>query len=59
MDDKILLLVDNEKILFNSSSSCLIENKNKDGYILNVRYVNYYVTESKTLILCLDNTLFR
>ena len=52
MDDKILLLVDDEKILFNSSSSCLIENKNKNGYILNVRYVNYYVTESGNYLNC-------
>ena len=52
MDDKILVLVDNEKVLFNSSSSCLIHNENKDGYLLNVRYVNYYITENGFYINC-------
>ena len=30
---------------FNSSSSCIIPNKTKDGYLLNVRLVNYRITE--------------
>ena len=52
MDDKILISVDHEKVLFNSSSSCLIHNENKDGYLLNVRYVNYYITENGSYINC-------
>ena len=30
---------------FNSSSSCIIPNKTKDGYLLNARLVNYRITE--------------
>jgi hypothetical protein len=52
LDDKILELVDHEKVLFYSSSSCLIHNENKDGYLLNVRYVNYYITENGSYINC-------
>jgi tetratricopeptide (TPR) repeat protein len=37
---------------FKSSSSCLIANKEKDGYYLNIRYVNYYITESGSYINC-------
>ena len=38
--------VNNEDIIFNSSSSCIIPNKNKDGYIMNIRYVNYTINDS-------------
>jgi tetratricopeptide (TPR) repeat protein len=31
---------------FNSSSSCIIPNKEKDGYLFNVRLVNYKVNET-------------
>ena len=31
---------------FNSSSSCIIPNKENDGYLLNVRLVNYKITEN-------------
>ena len=30
---------------FNSSTSCIIPNKTKDGYLLNTRLVNYRITE--------------
>ena len=52
MDNKINILVNNENTLLNSSSSCLIHNKNKNGYLLNVRYVNYYITENGYYINC-------
>ena len=42
-DDKIRLVVNNEDILFTSSSSCLISNMKNDGYYLNIRYVNYNI----------------
>jgi len=35
--------IDNEDIKFNSSSSCIIPNKNGSGYLMNVRLVNYNI----------------
>jgi tetratricopeptide (TPR) repeat protein len=46
------VVMDNVMTKFRSSSSCLIPNKNKDGYLLNVRYVNYYITENGYYIEC-------
>ena len=50
-DDKLVIKINNEDVEFNSSSSCLIhKNKNKhdkkDSYLMNIRYVNYYITEN-------------
>ena len=42
LDDKFRSTIINEKVEFFSSSSCLIPNPNTDGYIMNLRYVNYY-----------------
>ena len=47
--------VNNEDIDFNSSSSCLI--KSKDGYIMNMRYVNYYITSSGSYLNCDKNII--
>lgn len=44
--------MDNVMTKFRSSSSCLISNKNKDGYLLNVRYVNYYINENGFYLNC-------
>ena len=44
--------VNDEKIKFNSSSSCLINNINKDGYIMNIRYVNYYINKDGSYSNC-------
>ena len=41
-----IIPVNGEDINFYSSSSCLIHNEKKDGYLLNVRYVNYYINET-------------
>lgn len=47
--DKIDLSFTEERIIgeklvkFNSSSSCIIHNKNKDGYLFNIRLVNYRI----------------
>ena len=38
-----IIPVNGENINFYSSSSCLICNEKKDGYVMNVRYVNYYI----------------
>lgn len=44
--NELNLMLGSELTKFRSSSSCLIPNKNKDGYLLNVRYVNYFITPS-------------
>jgi tetratricopeptide (TPR) repeat protein len=46
--------VNNEDIDFNSSSSCLIKSKD-DGYIMNVRYVNYYINSGGNYLNCDKN----
>jgi tetratricopeptide (TPR) repeat protein len=55
LDNKKNILVNNENILFNSSSSCLLPTKN--GYLLNVRYVNYNITETGSYTNCEKNII--
>lgn len=45
---------DNDKTKFYSSSSCLIANpfEDKNGYLMNIRYVNYYITENGSYLNC-------
>jgi tetratricopeptide (TPR) repeat protein len=43
--------VNNEDIDFNSSSSCLIKSKN-NGYLMNMRYVNYYINSGGNYLNC-------
>jgi tetratricopeptide (TPR) repeat protein len=54
LDKKIVLNLNNENIEFISSSSCLIPNIDKDkiGYKMNIRYVNYYITDSGAYLNC-------
>ena len=42
---------------FSSSSSCIIPSENKKGYIGNIRYVNYIITENGSYINCEDNII--
>jgi tetratricopeptide (TPR) repeat protein len=44
--------VNGEHTNFHSSSSCLINNKDKNGYLLNVRYVNYYINDRGYYLNC-------
>jgi len=46
--------VNNENIIFNSSSSCLIPNpfEDKNGYLMNVRYVNYLIDNNGNYLNC-------
>lgn len=37
---------------FFSSSSCLIKDPNSDGYLMNVRYVNYYINDGGGYLYC-------
>jgi len=43
IDHSTNLIINGENTKFNSSSSCLITNPNEDGYLCNIRYVNYYI----------------
>jgi hypothetical protein len=52
LDSKINIQINNENVEFLSSSSCLIKNPNKSGYIMNMRYVNYYITPGGSYINC-------
>jgi len=51
-DKTIQLVINGENITFYSSNNCLIKNPNKDGYLLNVRYVNYYIEPNGHYIGC-------
>ena len=44
VDKKVNIPMNNENIPFHSSSSCLI--KKDDGYLLNIRFVNYLITSN-------------
>jgi hypothetical protein len=51
-DNSIIKNVEGLDMTFNSSSSCLVNNKNNNGYIMNIRYVNYYINESNFYANC-------
>jgi tetratricopeptide (TPR) repeat protein len=51
-DNSIQTNVNNEDIKFISSSSCLIPNVNNNGYIMNIRFVNYHITDSGAYLNC-------
>lgn len=46
IDNNVEHNVNNENIKFTSSSSCLIKNPLHNGYLMNIRYVNYYIDGS-------------
>ena len=52
IDNKLVLNINNEDVTFYSSSSCLIHDKNSDGYIMNIRYVNYYINDQGWYLNC-------
>jgi len=65
-DNKIKTEINGENVEFISSSSCLIHKKNKyngvddlsEGkYLMNIRYVNYYITENGSYINCEKNII--
>jgi len=53
--DKITKQINDKNVEFYSSSSCLI--KKHDKYFMNVRYVNYYITENSEYINYGDNII--
>ena len=52
LDSNINISINNVNTGFLSSSSCLIKNPNQNGYIMNMRYVNYYITPGGGYINC-------
>jgi tetratricopeptide (TPR) repeat protein len=51
-DDSRYLSVNGEMTKFNSSSSCIIPNPSGNGYLLNIRYVNFVITERGEYLNC-------
>jgi len=46
-------IINDQSIIFNSSSSCLIPNKHTEGgYLMNIRYVNYNINDSGNYLNC-------
>lgn len=56
-DDTIEKDVNGKMIKFRSSSSCLIPKNDKTGYLLNVRYVNYYIDNGGGYLDCNDHII--
>ena len=52
LSKKIIYNIYDEDVIFTSSSSSIIPKKNKLGYYLNVRYVNYEITNNGSYLNC-------
>ena len=52
LDNTIISNINGEDTKFVSSSSCLIPKFNNDGYKMNIRYVNYHITDSGNYLNC-------
>lgn len=52
MTNETIINVNGEQTKFYSSSSSIIKDPNSDGYLVNVRYVNYYITENGSYLYC-------
>jgi hypothetical protein len=52
LDDTTTANVNGSDVTLHSSSSCLIPNADNDGYKLNIKYVNYYITEDGSYTQC-------
>ena len=52
LDNKFIKNINNEETILTSSSSCLIPNQTNDGYHINIRYVNYRITENGSYLNC-------
>ena len=57
LDEIVNLNINDSSINFKSSSGCMIKNPGGDGYLMNVRFVNYYITESGYYADCYNNIL--
>ena len=54
-DDTVERTVNGHQIKLRSSSSCMIPKKDLSGYMLNIRYVNYYIDGGGGYLECNDN----
>jgi tetratricopeptide (TPR) repeat protein len=52
LDNSVDSNINGENIKFLSSSSCLIPTLGQDGYLCNIRYVNYYIEQNGNYINC-------
>jgi len=52
LDNATLIDVNGDDTVFYSSSSCLLPKKDKSGYFINVRYVNYLINEQGNYLNC-------
>ena len=52
LDDSTSISVNGIPTKFNSSSSCIIPNKEGNGYLLNILYVNFVITERGEYLNC-------
>jgi tetratricopeptide (TPR) repeat protein len=58
-DNTISVNINGENIAFNSSSSCLIPNISdpNNGYLMNIRYVNYFINSNGGYLNCDKNII--
>lgn len=54
-DDTVERTVNGRQIKLRSSSSCMIPKNDLSGYMLNIRYVNYYIDGGGGYLECNDN----
>lgn len=52
VSDKVNVLLNGENVLFTSSSNCLIKNPENNGYLMNIRYVNYHIDDDGSYKNC-------
>ena len=52
LDNSIMSNINNEHVKLISSSSCLIPNGDGTGYKMNIRYVNYHITDDGNYLNC-------
>jgi tetratricopeptide (TPR) repeat protein len=52
VDSTVVVNINNEDTKLFSSSSCLVPNINGGGYKMNIRYVNYHITDSGNYLYC-------
>lgn len=52
IDNTVSFAINGENIKFTSSSSCLIRTPNNDGYLCNIRYVNYFIESNGSYTGC-------
>lgn len=57
MSSVIFHKIGDREIRFNSSSSCIIPNSTNDGYLMNIRFVNYRIDPNGNYLDCDQNII--